>query len=185
MRSFIAIDIDSKVRENLKDMVTRFKKVSSKIKWVKPEAMHLTLKFLGNINKKEADQIKEIMDNVSAGYSIFHLECKGIGTFPQRSRKPKIIWAGIKENTSLKALQSHLETELEKIGFLREKRSFHSHLTLGRVKKNAEVQRLLPELEINQDSVFGKTKVDRLTLFKSTLTPSGAIYDILYESPLK
>lgn len=185
IRAFIAIEIDPQVKENLTRIIHQFKKVSSKVKWVKPTAMHLTLKFLGYIEQTKGDQVARIMDKVAEKYPPFDLFCSGIGTFPLKTRKPKIIWAGIKDSSSLKDIYMDIEREVEKIGFSRENRSFHPHLTLGRVKKKSEVQNLLPELEKTQNMDFGKSKINRLTLFKSTLTPKGAVYDILHESPLK
>jgi 2'-5' RNA ligase len=185
MRTFIAVILDPKIKEKLTRMVIQFKKISSGIKWVRPESMHITLKFLGNIDNQKADQIKEVMDHVSQKHRSFHLACIGVGTFPQKSRKPKVIWVGFNEHDPLKTLQSEIESELERIGFPKEKRNFHPHLTLGRIKKSAAFHNLIPELERAEQKEFGITKVDRITLFKSTLTPSGAIYDILHESELK
>jgi len=185
MRTFIAIEIDPKVKENLNTVIHRLKKVSSGIKWVKPAAMHLTLKFLGNIDKEKAKALIKILDKISQNHNRFDLSCTGIGTFPQMSRKPRVIWAGIDNNSSLGEIYKEIETECEKIGFSKEKRSFHPHFTLGRVKKKAEFQELVPKLESLKNADFGKTNVDRLTLFKSTLTPQGAIYDILHESIIK
>jgi len=185
MRTFIAVEIDPQVKENLKRMVHQFKKVSSKVKWVKPTAMHLTLKFLGNVNSTKADQVIKIMDKITQKYPPFDLFCSGIGTFPLKTRKPKIIWAGIKESSTLKDIYLEIENELERIGFSKEKRSFHPHLTLGRVKKKAAVQNLLPELKKNEKMDFGKSKIKGVILFKSTLSPQGAVYDKLHESLLK
>lgn len=185
MRTFIAVDIDPEVKENINTVIHGLKKVSSGVKWIKPEAMHLTLKFLGHIDKKQADKLIKIIDKISKKHHSFDLFCTGIGTFPINSRRPKVIWAGINESSSMKAVYGDIETECEKIGFSKEKRSFHSHLTLGRVKKKANIQALLPQIEATKNNDFGKTKVNSLILFKSTLTPQGAIYDIIHESPLR
>lgn len=184
MRTFVAVKLDPGVKENLSIIVRHFKKISSGIKWVSPEAMHVTLKFLGNIEEQKADHIITVMDRISRDHRPFRMGCIGIGTFPQKSRKPKIIWAGFNAYEPLKTIHSEIETELEQIGFPKEKRSFHPHMTLGRIKKSSGLHALLPELERAEQKEFGVTKVDRITLFKSTLTPSGAIYDILHESGL-
>lgn len=185
MRTFVAVKLDPNIKENLSVIVRHFKKISSGINWVRPEAMHVTLKFLGNTEEQKADQIGEVMDRISRNHGSFHLTCIGIGAFPQKSRKPKIIWAGFNEYDPLKTIHSEIEAELEKIGFPREKRSFHPHMTLGRIKKSSGLHTLIPEIEKVKQKDFGVTKVDRITLFKSTLTPSGAIYDILHESGLR
>lgn len=185
MRAFIAIEIDSMVKKKIISMIHHFKKVSSRVKWVKPEALHLTLKFLGNIDEIEADKLKNIMDKISNEHPCFDLSCSGIGTFPLKSRNPKVIWVGIENNSFVKGVYEDIEKEAERIGFSREKRNFHPHLTLGRVKKKPEIQKLLPELERTKDNHFGITKVDKLTLFKSTLTPQGSVYEILHESQFK
>jgi RNA 2',3'-cyclic 3'-phosphodiesterase len=185
MRAFIAIEIDPEVKKKLTRMIRHFEKLSSRVKWIKPSAMHLTLKFLGSIDETEADQLKNILDKVSKKHSCFDLSCSGIGTFPLKSKNPKVIWIGIQDNSFIKGVYADIETEAEKIGFSKEKRSFHPHLTLGRVKKKAEIQKLIPELERTKNKDFGKTQVNGLTLFKSTLTPQGAVYDILFKSSLR
>jgi 2'-5' RNA ligase len=185
MRSFIALKIDPEVKKNLTKMILQFEKVSSRVKWVQPSAMHLTLKFLGDIDRVKAEKLMNILDKISAKYSPFDLSCSGIGTFPIKSRNPKVIWAGITNNSFIKGIYEDIEAEAQKIGFPKEKRSFHAHLTLGRVKKRAETQKLVPELERTKNKDFGKTKVNELILFESTLTPQGPVYRILHESPLR
>jgi len=184
MRSFIAVEVDSKVKKNINETIKHFKKNNSGVKWIKPEAIHLTLKFLGNIDMQKSQQTTKIMDALCSNHNPFFLSFIGLVTFPQKSRIPKVIWAGVKENDLIQKLDKSLENELEKIGFSREKRDFHPHLTLGRIKKNAVIHNLLPELKKHESEVFGESKVERIILFKSTLTPSGAVYDILHESQL-
>ena len=185
MRTFVAVKLDPNIKENLIGIVRYFKEISSGVKWVRPEAMHVTLKFLGNIEEQKADRITTVMDRISRNHGSFQMACIGVGTFPQQSRNPKVIWAGLSEYEPLKTIQSELEAELEKIGFPKERRSFHPHMTLGRIKKSPGLHMLLPEIEKVKQKDFGITKVDQITLFKSTLTPSGAVYDILHESGLR
>jgi len=185
VRSFIALKIDPEVKKNLTKMIRQFEKVSSRVKWIQPSAMHLTLKFLGDIDRVKAEKLMNILDKISSKYPPFDLSCSGIGTFPIKSRNPKVIWAGITDNSFIKGIYEDIEAEAQNIGFSKEKRSFHPHLTLGRVKKRAEIQKLVPELERTKNKDFGKTEVNGLTLFESTLTTQGAVYRILHESLLR
>ncbi len=185
MRTFIAIDLETEVRENLEKVIHTLKPAGPGIKWVNTEGIHLTLKFLGNISNEQADEIKAVMDRSAENHSPFTLECRGLGTFPVKSRNPRIVWAGIDEQSDLMAIQKELDQQLAELGFSKEKRTFHPHLTLGRARKKTNSRLLIPEIKKYGSQEFGKTLVDKIILYESTLTPEGAVYSRIHESELK
>ena len=184
MRTFIAIDLSADIKEKISDLIRRLKKLEPRnIGWVKEPGMHLTLKFMGEIDDAQAEQVKALMRVVCAAKS-FELTVRGTGYFPPKAKSPRVLWVGILEQPALLDLQSRLDSGLEKLGFPRENRPFHPHLTLGRVKSPGGLSRVLAELEKSVDFDFGAMTVKRIILMKSTLRPTGAEYAPLEEFPL-
>ncbi|MFQ6109005.1 MAG: RNA 2',3'-cyclic phosphodiesterase [Candidatus Aminicenantales bacterium] len=185
MRTFIAIDFDERIKDRLSSFLRELERVSQNIRWVKPEGMHLTLKFLGEVEEEKISGIESALDRIASAFSPFTLQLRGAGTFPHGRKSPRVIWVGIHENPILKSLQAKIEAGFEELGFPKEKREFHPHLTLGRVKAHSLVGGIFPLLEKNKESDFGKMDVRKITLFKSLLRPSGAEYRIISEFNLK
>ncbi len=206
IRAFIAVEIDHPNKEKLSALISHLKKSNADVKWVNENHMHLTLKFLGNIEQAKVQEISEALNSIAKGFKVFATQFSKIGAFPNM-RRPRVIWMGIdKGSYALKLLNEKIESGLEQIGFApltslasvpsaktsstsarggagKEKREYRSHLTLGRVRslKNiSELARLIDETQLDfQDEI----KIDRLILFQSTLTPKGAIYTRLSEYP--
>jgi len=185
MRTFIAIDLDESIKDCISELLKKIDKGSKSIRWIKRQAMHITLKFLGEIPDRKIPNIESILKNISEKYKAFPLCLIGTDSFPPGRKNPRVLWVGIEKNETLKKLQSHLEAKLEEINFPRESRIFHPHLTLGRVKASHNLEPTLFELEKHRDTSFGEMKVKKITLFKSTLKPSGAEYSVIFESKLK
>jgi 2'-5' RNA ligase len=181
MRTFIAIELEAQIRENIKDIINHLKnKGRFKIRWIKSQGMHLTLKFLGEIAPQAVDDIQAALKNAMAPYTAFPLTVKGTGVFPPKSRRPRILWLGMIPNQELEKIQAAVEQAMEALGFPRETRKFRPHLTLGRVKAYDQIDIVLDELTKLQDEEFGTMRVDKITLFESTLKPSGAEYRNIY-----
>lgn len=185
MRTFIAIDFEEEIKKKLYFLLLELDKVSQNIKWVKKEGMHLTLKFLGEIEEEKIPKIEAVLNAISKMCSPFPLRLKGTGTFPPGKKNPRVIWIGIEGGQTLKELQAQLEEELEKLDFPREKREFHPHLTLGRVKIQSHLGGVLSQLEREKETTFGEMKVNKITFFQSILKPTGAEYKVLSEFELK
>jgi len=185
MRSFIAIDLDKEIKKTLIVLIEKLAREKQNIKWVRQTGMHLTLKFLGEIKEEKISEIENISRNVTRNYRPFSLKIKSTGYFPHEKRNPRVLWTGIEADESLISLQKQLEEELEKIGFPREKRKFHPHLTLGRVKSTSFLQETIQELEKYKESVFGEMTVRKIIFFQSILKYSGAEYKIISEFLLK
>ena len=183
MRAFIAIDLDPEIKKNLMEVLRRLKRIAPRnVVWVKEQGMHLTLKFLGEIDEVRSAQIMDLMKDIAGVTRPFSLEMKGTGFFPAESRHPRVLWIGTTGQPVLAELQERFESGLEKIGFDREVRPFHPHLTLGRIKGPVALAEISAELKKHEAAAFGEMTVDKVTLFKSELKPTGAEYSVLKES---
>jgi 2'-5' RNA ligase len=185
LRTFIAIDLDPEIKKTLIQLIKELDLGNRSIKWVTEQGMHLTLKFLGEIGRERVAGIEDVLRRISEKYNSFFLKFKGTGSFPPGKKAPRVLWVDIEEEESLETLQSELEAELEKLGFPKEERRFHPHLTLGRVKVPSGLGQTLSLLEKHKDQTFGEMKVKKITFFESTLHPTGAEYSILSEFGLR
>ncbi|MFC2158583.1 RNA 2',3'-cyclic phosphodiesterase [Acidobacteriota bacterium] len=185
MRAFIAIELSPGIKNQLSLFIKRLDKGDRKVKWANESGMHLTLKFLGEISENQKDSITQAMDRAAVHFEPFLLAFSGTGYFPANRKRPRILWCGIEAEDVLKSLHSILEQELEKIGFPREDRDFHPHITLGRVKVPQGLEPIIRVLEDSSGTSFGSKTVDRFVLVKSTLRPTGAEYSNIYEVLLK
>ncbi len=179
IRAFIAIELPDEVKNDLSDLISRLKPGREKaVKWVNPNSIHLTLKFLGNIPEERIVDITHAIAKASSLTFPFNLELKGLGAFPNL-KSPRVIWVGIGgEIPSVSNLQRQVDQSLVPLSHSPEKREFSPHLTLGRVrdkathKERSELGRAIESLRIPRSSSF---VVDRINLVQSTLTKNGAI----------
>ena len=197
MRTFIAIDLEPEIKKTLSALIDELDKGHKNIRWVRHEGMHLTLKFLGEIGGEKVPEIVNVLKTISKEYDSvplnfrgkesysFSLKFKGTGSFPPGMKNPRVLWIGIEEEETLTALQTLLEKELDKLGFPKERRKFHAHLTLGRVKSLFNIKETLSLLEKYRDRNFGEMKATKISFIQSTLRPTGAEYTILSEFELK
>ena len=181
MRTFIAVEIPKNIQNEIGNYVSSIKGLFDNVKWVSPENLHLTIKFLGEVNESDLKNINDCIAKTVLDFSPFTMGFSNIDFFPSRSN-PRVIWIGTDggEHNLLDIFQE-FENCLENIGFNRETRTFSSHLTIGRVKryKRITVPKDLKEFELV------KFNVKKIALIKSTLTPSGPIYEKLFEEELK
>ena len=147
----------------------------AKVKWVPPENVHLTLKFLGDIEEATVEKVRAAMAEAAGGGPI-EIEVRGLGCFPPHG-KPRTLWAGVSDGAEAVAkLFKKLDRALRPLGFEKERR-FVPHLTIGRVKSPEGAEALVPALQRQADTLFGAYTAAEMVLFRSTLTPQGAIYD--------
>ncbi len=188
IRAFIAIELPAELRQELARLQAMLKTHNQpRIKWVKPDGIHLTLKFLGNIPVSNIDRITQAMTDAATQITPFYLETEALGAFPNLKRV-QVVWVGLGgETDKLKQLQQLIEINLTQLGFTAEQRPFKPHLTLARLGRDVspgEHQRL-GELIAGTDSKTGKRiKVDRINLIKSQLTREGAFYSIISSAGL-
>jgi 2'-5' RNA ligase len=188
VRCFIAIELPEEVKAGLTRLQAKLKASQLRVKWVDPYGIHLTLKFLGNVDADRLSQITGAIKEAAQGVSPFHLEIKGLGIFPNL-RRVQVAWVGISgEVDKLLQLQKRLESNLAGLGFAPEPRAFTPHLTLARVRDQAspdERQRLgqlISDTKFEADYSF---PVRAISLMRSQLTREGAIYSQISSVELK
>jgi len=178
LRCFIAIEMPHEVKSSLGMLQEELKKYAIDVKWVEPNNIHLTLKFLGNVDEKDVSRIIDVMEAVCKKYQPFNLEIKGISMFPN-TKSPRVLWAGVEGSTILKRLQMDIETGLVKIGFKQEDREFTAHLTLGRFRSYGV--NLSEIIKSHKDDNFGIINIKSISLMRSELRPSGPRYSKIAE----
>ena len=185
IRTFIAIPLPMEVKKELMGAQEKLKKtLALDVKWVSSESMHLTLKFLGDIDEGMIPSISGCMKESLKGRSRFEFEVKGLGVFPH-FKKPLVIWAGTcNTGKNFKEMHAALDQNLETFGVPREEKEFHAHITLGRVKRGSGGREVEEIFKPYEPVSFGKAVADRAILFKSVLGPKGAVYTPLYELDL-
>jgi 2'-5' RNA ligase len=188
MRAFIAIELPREIKDSLVQLQDKLKSSSADVKWVEPNNIHLTLKFLGEIEDERLGRINSILENIAENKIPFHASISSIGAFPRIS-SPRVIWAGIDEgDKETKEIVKILEERIEKLGIPKEDRAFSSHITIGRRRSGLNIDKLSQSLKTLEND-FAKRNlgfnVTKITLFNSTLTPKGPIYEVLKEANLK
>jgi len=183
-RAFIAAEIDLPVISRIEALVSKLKRTEAGVKWVRPQAMHITLRFLGNISREEIGLAQKAMDEAVRHAQPVEVEIKGFGTFP-KNKRPRVLWLGLSSGgPELCALFEKLESSLSRQGFGPADKPFSAHLTLGRVKSGSGLSRAMKVLESEAGKSFGRFRVERLILYRSRLHPTGAQYSVLAESLL-
>lgn len=183
-RLFISLDLPHAIRQAAAEVQERLRKAQTHdglhskrdISWTRPEGMHLTLKFLGEVEEKQVSKIQTALAEAGRVFRPITIEIEGLGGFPS-SRAPRVIWLEIKESSGeLGRLQKRVDEVLAPLGFLPETRDFQAHLTLGRVNSPKGRDTLVKALEDQKTVRMGECKLEELDLMRSTLQPGGAIY---------
>lgn len=175
-RGFIAIEIYA--FPGLIEFEKEIKKTGANVKLVEPENVHITLKFLGNTEEEQIDEIERIIKDAVKEINSFHIQLKGAGVFPNQNYI-KVIWIGIEHGEEIAAIAHKIDEQLSRLGFKKEKRGFSPHLTIARVKSAKNKEKLLQIIEKYKDVEFGDIEVDSIKIKKSDLTPKGPIYTTL------
>ncbi|MBI3930625.1 MAG: RNA 2',3'-cyclic phosphodiesterase [Chloroflexi bacterium] len=188
IRSFIAIELPDELKLELDRLETRLKSAKpSGVKWVDPDSIHLTLKFLGNIAIDRTAEITRAIEEAARVVTPFHLEVKDLGVFPNLKRV-RVAWVGISgEVDKLIQLQQGIESNLTSLGFAPESRPFTSHLTLARLGNQASLDERQKFGQLIASTRFegGAINVDAISLMRSQLTRAGAIYSRISSVGLK
>lgn len=187
IRAFLAIELNQQIRSALQDFQDRIRNHLPPISWIKPESMHVTVRFLGDIEEVQVAPIHQAVEQALEEISSFSLHIKGIGGFPNLTL-PRVLWAGVSGQVDeLQILVSNVEHALGSLGFSSESKSFRGHLSLARIKQRSrEVGMALHRSQVlGTMPHFGTLTVQQLCLFKSELKPSGAVYHRLWEVHLK
>ena len=182
MRVFIAIDIDEVIRRDLRDLQAELQSKAdikrSDAKWVNPNNMHLTLKFLGEIKDAQSVEVCNVAKDVAGRHKRFDIEVGEVGSFGGRSAR--VLWVGAGHDCEeLLSLQQDLEGVLASAGWPKESRKFSAHLTLCRIRNSRAGVKLARLAEGYKDFALGTMSADSVSVYQSELTPSGPIYTLL------
>lgn len=189
IRAFIAIELPHEIQGRLQEVIHHNQNVLQgvPIRWVPSENIHLTLKFLGDVSETSLEMLTDILRTEVSQHPNFELSVGGSGAYPSDNR-PRVLWIGVEATQDLFVLQKGIASEMEKLGYIQERRPFSPHLTLGRVgryvSKN-ELNRISRMLESHKIGFLGVARVKGVCLFKSELKKTGAEYTKLFETPLQ
>ncbi len=172
-RGFIAIEINA--TSSILEFEKEIKKTGADIKLVEPQNIHITLKFLGDVEETLIDEIERIMKNAVKEIKPFTMKLNETGVFPNNNYV-RVIWIGIKEAQIIETIVKTIDEHLSELGFKKENRGFSPHLTIGRVKSAKNKQILLEVIEKYKDVEFSIQEVKSIKLMKSDLTSAGPIY---------
>jgi 2'-5' RNA ligase len=174
MRAFIAVELPESLREALRREQARFREVCPDATWTRPEGVHLTLKFLGEISSQQETQVKDALSRMER-FEKFTVRAQGFGFFPG-AKRPRVFWAGLDAPPALAKLAAQVESALAPLGFPPETRTFKPHLTLARFKIPKPVPNLEALLAERDGAHLGTFEVSEFFLWESRLLPSGAEY---------
>lgn len=183
IRVFVAVSISDQARNAVVSLIQNFKNISPGIRWIKPENLHLTLKFLGELEEINIPNLKNALDLSVVGLHLFQYGLTKVGCFPSFNR-PRVLWVGVEDfSKQLLRLHENIENQFSKVNFPREKRGFKPHLTIARVKSNKNIEPLLSDFK---NFNFGpySINVSDVLLMKSDLQPSGAKYTCLHKTTI-
>jgi 2'-5' RNA ligase len=177
IRTFVAISLTSILINRLEQLISEMRPLSRGVKWVKPRAIHLTLKFLGNLAPDELERVFAGMKHAQNKYpESFTIQVQGTGSFPS-ARKPRVLWVGLSgaDIPKLHSMQELTELELSRQGFPMEERLFKPHLTVARIKENRDLNAMLDKF-MQYDFPAVDLPVEEIHVMRSELRPEGAIY---------
>jgi 2'-5' RNA ligase len=178
MRAFIAVPLPKECQIVLEQMQESLRVCKAEVRWVAIPSIHLTLKFLGEVDPEIIPRLNALLNESSKSERCFELRLHGLGCFPN-PRNPRVLWCGIDgETDSLLRLQHSVESACMKSGFAPEDRPFHPHLTLGRVQGRKNIQPLMDQITVDSDLACG-FQADRFHIYESSLRPQGAVYTVL------
>ena len=185
MRLFVALDLPEKVRQQMRELIGPLKTEYPGARWVRPEGMHITLKFIGHVDAERVDPIRAALETIRSEQPV-DMEFRGLGFFPNE-RRPRVAWCGVKASPNLPKLAADIERALEPLGIPLESRNFVPHLTLARFKADAGdrgadqlIGKLVQAAKKLEPAGFGTATETEFHLYESVLRPSGAEYTRLH-----
>ena len=184
MRLFVALNLPKKERDRIHRAARPLRDQEVPVRWVVADNYHLTLKFLGEVRTARLGSIEQVLARVAAGCAPFAANLSGFGAFPT-IRRPRVVWLGVEPSPALRCLKQDVEWGLADLGFERETRAFHPHLTLGRVDRDDEagafrgLDALVAELAYS-----GSVPVKSVELMRSQTGKGGSQYSVVSSHPL-
>ena len=185
IRTFVAVEISPKTRESAGRLIDRLQSCDSGIRWVDLKRLHLTLNFLGEVDERDLHKVCQAVGDASGSIPEFVLSCRGVGAFPDLKR-PRTVWIGVDQGSQeISDLQRATEDTLSELGFPKERRKYHPHLTIGRARRGTANHKQLTELMTQlEDIELGTTSLSEVVVFSSELEPTGPVYQALSRCPL-
>lgn len=175
-RVFIAVELDPVLHQAIVDLERQLESAGANIRWIKPENLHFTLRFLGEIPASQVARARIATREAAASVEPFAISLRGLGAFPSLQR-PQIVWVGVEEGAeTLETLASRLEDHLVRHHFPAEPRKFRPHLTLARVRNRWQWGDLVRALGQFKDATLGGQRIEAVTVIESQLRPQGPIY---------
>ncbi len=185
IRAFIAITPPTTLQQTMAEVRQVFERLSVPWRWVTPDHIHLTLRFLGNVSDESVSSLHQAMAQTAQGQTAFPLRARALGCFPHPARA-RVLWVGLDDpSQALERLNERLMAALIPLGFPSEDRPFHPHLTLARAQNRVPSSRLLPMLQTYQNRDFGEFLVMQIHLVQSQLHRGGALHTILHSVTLQ
>jgi 2'-5' RNA ligase len=185
IRAFIAITPPTTLQQTVAAVRQVFQRLALPWRWVNPEQIHLTLRFLGNVPEESVPSLLQAIEQAAQGQAAFTLRAKALGCFPHAAR-PRVLWVGLDDpGRALGRLNERLTAALTPLGFPPEDRPFHPHLTLARVQSIRPSTELSPVLQTYQNREFGEFLVTQVHLVQSQLQRGGALHTILHSVELR
>jgi 2'-5' RNA ligase len=179
LRCFVAVEASPEVRGRAQALVRQLKAADADVKWIEPDHMHWTLKFLGAVPERDVPEVCYTVTAALRSQEAFEFHARQTGVFPHLGR-PRTLWLGGGNGTSqMVALAGVVEDALAKVGYRPESRRFEPHLTIGRVRSGRNVPALADLVRQNEEYDAGVTIVDEVVVFASDLRPTGPVYDAL------
>jgi len=183
-RLFVAAELGVQPRAALARLVSQLARLPARMKWVQPDAIHITLFFLGDVFAARVADLAPALDAAAVLAPPLRCTVCGLGAFG-RLDSPRVIWAGIGEGAgALARLQRRVAAACEALGFPPEERAWTPHITIGRSRSSTGIRSVVEALEKHREDVFGESLISRIVLMRSTLRPEGPEYTILHASPL-
>jgi 2'-5' RNA ligase len=184
MRTFIAIEIPDATKTAMAAVQAQLKRSGVSASWTRPESIHLTLKFLGEVPEESVSAITEALKRSAEGLGRFHLRIAGTGVFPSE-KNPRVVWIGVSgELDKLMGIQLRVEEQMVRLGFPQEDRKFTPHLTIGRIKHIPSRASWAHALESVKTVALPGFEAGAISLMKSELKPAGAVYTELGRAEL-
>ena len=177
MRLFVALEIPPTVRENLANFIKQLRPLAPEPRWLRPENLHVTLKFIGELPAERLTAIRTALASIRTAQAVT-IDFRGLGFFPN-GKRPRVFWAGMNASPNLKMLAADIEHAVEKLGIPPEQRPFSPHLTLARFEPPRLPEKLRVPIQDNAEREFGSLAAQEFHLIESKLKPSGAEYTTL------
>ena len=179
MRAFIAVEASDDVRERLVAVIEKLRKTDAHVSWVPPANLHVSLAFLGDVDRERIGLLSDALEETAGGIAPFTVQVRRVGTFGN-PMAPRVVWAGVDDGDPLQDIYRCLATHLETLELPVEGRKYTPHLTLGRVRSGRGRNELLAALAQVHEMEFGAMAVGRVVLMQSRLLPQGAQHSVLH-----